>query len=157
MLSGTATGTLEVTEKTILGLYRRRCSYITLEGERCKYSPRPGSTLCGRHGGLTPANREKARALLMEAAEPAIWRLLQIINNDDLSAAVHLRACSIVLSRTMTTINDPVGDGPSDEPDFAQMDTEELESKTLEMLAQIREQRMEEAENKAPSKSGKVH
>jgi hypothetical protein len=50
-------------------------------GERCKRQATPGCNVCNIHGGRTPNAVAAARARLLQAAGPAITRLLEIIES----------------------------------------------------------------------------
>lgn len=62
-----------------------------------------GSTVCHKHGGAAPQVRNAARRRLLEAADPAAARLVELLDAED--EAVQLRAATALLDRA--------GHGPS--------------------------------------------
>lgn len=77
----------------------RRCTaHLTNgSGERCRKSAIKGGNVCRSHGGAAPQTKKTARQRLLEAAEPAVKRLVQAIRSDDERNAI--KASAIILDR----------------------------------------------------------
>ena len=52
-------------------------------GGRCKNAPIPGGTTCRYHGGSAPQVQKAARQRLLEAADPAAARMIELLYSDD--------------------------------------------------------------------------
>ena len=62
----------------------RRCKAKAKQtGERCKRAAILGGTVCKIHGGGAPAVINKARQRIMEAADPAAARMVELIASLD--------------------------------------------------------------------------
>ena len=62
----------------------RRCTATsTRSHKRCKKAAIKGGTVCATHGGSAPQVRNRARQRIMEAADPAAARMVQLIDSDD--------------------------------------------------------------------------
>jgi hypothetical protein len=78
------------------------------DGKRCTQARVRGATVCKMHGGSAPQVRDKARQRLLEAADPAAARLVELLDSEDES--VRLRAACALLDRaglgpTTTQVN----------------------------------------------------
>ena len=62
----------------------RRCTAKAKQtGNRCKRAAIIGGTVCKIHGGGSPKVINKARQRIMEAADPAAARMVELIDSDD--------------------------------------------------------------------------
>ena len=61
----------------------RRCTAHKKDGQRCKKAAILGGTVCGTHGGSAPQVRNKARQRIMEAADPAAARMVELMASPD--------------------------------------------------------------------------
>ena len=61
----------------------RRCTAHKKDGQRCKKAAILGGTVCGTHGGSAPQVRNKARQRIMEAADPAAARMVELMASLD--------------------------------------------------------------------------
>jgi hypothetical protein len=87
----------------------RRCSARSSQtGEQCRKASILGGTVCASHGGSAPQVREAANRRLLAAVDPAIDRLLELLDSDD--ERVALQACRMVLDRAGIVAADD--DGP---------------------------------------------
>ena len=75
----------------------RRCHAKKKNGERCKKAAILGGRVCGTHGGSAPQVRNAARRRLMEAADPAAARLVELLDSDD--ERIRLGAAKDLLDR----------------------------------------------------------
>jgi len=82
---------------------RRRCTAHNRVGGRCGLSPQPGALVCHLHGGKAPQVQRAARRRLLEAADPAAARLVELLDSED--EAIAVRAATALLDRS--------GHGPS--------------------------------------------
>jgi hypothetical protein len=82
---------------------RRHCVATTRRGTPCTNPPVKGAVVCRMHGGAAPQVRRAARQRLLEAADPAAARLVQLLDSDD--EAIAVRAATALLDRS--------GHGPS--------------------------------------------
>jgi hypothetical protein len=61
-------------------LRRDRCTANSRQsGDRCRNRPRPGATVCRFHGASAPQVAKSARRRLLEAVDPAISALVEIV------------------------------------------------------------------------------
>lgn len=65
---------------------------------RCKQFAVPGALVCFYHGGEAPQVKKVARERLLEAADPAAARLVELLESDDEQVA--LRAATALLDRS---------------------------------------------------------
>jgi hypothetical protein len=82
---------------------RPTCRAHNRQGGRCRRYPVPGALVCKIHGGGAPQVQRSARQRLLEAADPAAARLVQLLESDDEAIAV----------RAATALLDRAGHGPS--------------------------------------------
>lgn len=76
----------------------RWCSAISSQsGEPCRKPPIHGGSVCASHGGSAPQVREAARRRLLEAVDPALVRLCDLVHSPD--ERVALQAIRLVLDR----------------------------------------------------------
>ena len=61
----------------------RRCTAHKKDGNRCKKAAILGGTVCGTHGGGAPQVRNKARQRIMDAADPAAARMVELMASLD--------------------------------------------------------------------------
>ena len=61
----------------------RRCTAHKKDGQRCKKAAILGGNVCGTHGGSAPQVRNKARQRIMEAADPAAARMVELMASLD--------------------------------------------------------------------------
>ena len=61
----------------------RRCTAHKKDGNRCKKAAILGGTVCGTHGGSAPQVRNKARQRIMDAADPAAARMVELMASLD--------------------------------------------------------------------------
>jgi hypothetical protein len=82
---------------------RRSCRATRRDGAPCTNPPVKGALVCRMHGGAAPQVKRAARQRLLEAADPAAARLVQLLDSDD--EAIAVRAATALLDRS--------GHGPS--------------------------------------------
>jgi hypothetical protein len=82
---------------------RRYCKARRSNGQPCHKYPVKGALVCRVHGGAAPQVRDAARRRLLEAADPAAARLVELLDNPD--PAIAVRAAVALLDRA--------GHGPS--------------------------------------------
>lgn len=76
----------------------RLCSAVSSQsGEPCRKPPIRGATVCASHGGSAPQVREAAKRRLLEAVDPALARLCDLVHSPD--ERVALQAIRLVLDR----------------------------------------------------------
>ena len=76
----------------------RRCKAKAKQtGERCKRAAILGGTVCKIHGGGAPAVINKARQRIMEAADPAAARMVELM--ESLDERISLAASRDLLDR----------------------------------------------------------
>lgn len=76
----------------------RSCSAVSSQtGEPCRKPPIRGASVCASHGGSAPQVRDAARRRMLEAVEPALVRLRELIDSQD--ERVALQAIRLVLDR----------------------------------------------------------
>lgn len=78
--------------KTLCKAHRRN-------GEPCKNAAMNGSTVCRMHGGAAPQVRRRAQQRILEASDRAAFRLVQMMQDKSLPAAVQLAAARDLLDR----------------------------------------------------------
>ena len=62
----------------------RRCTAkSTRSHERCKKAAIKGGTVCATHGGSAPQVKNSAMQRLLDAADPAAARLVQLVSSKD--------------------------------------------------------------------------
>lgn len=62
----------------------RRCTAKAKQtGKRCKRAAILGGTVCKIHGGGAPAVKNAAKQRLLDAADPAAKRLVELLDSDD--------------------------------------------------------------------------
>jgi hypothetical protein len=83
--------------------HRRTCRAHTSAGNPCQKAPVRGALVCASHGGAAPQVKQAARRRLLEAADPAAARLVQLL--DSPYEAIAVRAATALLDRS--------GHGPS--------------------------------------------
>ena len=75
----------------------RRCRAHNRAGSRCGLAPVVGAPVCKWHGGAAPQVKAKAEDRIREMVDPALNRLLKLIDDD--SSGVALGAVKDVLDR----------------------------------------------------------
>lgn len=65
---------------------------------QCRKSAVAGALVCTTHGGKAPQVQKAARDRLLDAADPAARRLVELVDSDD--EAVALRAATALLDRS---------------------------------------------------------
>jgi len=81
----------------------RRCVAHRKNGDRCKLAAIRGGTVCAKHGGSAPQVRAKAQLRIMEAADPAAAKLVQLMQDKKVPPAVQLAAAKDLLDRAGIT------------------------------------------------------
>lgn len=76
----------------------RRCTAHRKNGDRCKKAAIKGGRVCATHGGSAPQVKNKARQRIMEAADPAAAKMVQLIDSDD--ERISLAASKDLLDRS---------------------------------------------------------
>ena len=77
----------------------RRCTAKAKQtGNRCKRAAILGGTVCKIHGGGAPAVKKAARQRLLDAADPAAAKLVELLDSDD--ERIQLAASNSLLDRT---------------------------------------------------------
>ena len=76
----------------------RRCRAHRRDKTPCTAYAVHGAVVCRMHGGAAPQVREAARRRLLEAADPAAARLVELLDSDDENIA--LRAAVALLDRS---------------------------------------------------------
>jgi hypothetical protein len=77
--------------------YRRFCSAHRTNGEPCKRAPINGGAVCIMHGGKAPQVKAKAEDRIREMVDPALNRLLKLIDSEQDATA--LAAVKDILDR----------------------------------------------------------
>lgn len=104
----------------------RQCSATSKQsGKRCRRRPTPGANVCKIHGSASPQAKRTARERLLEAADPAVARLVKLLEAEDETVAI--RAAVAVLDRA--------GFGPRSS--LALSAPEEGEGEKLETIVRI--------------------
>lgn len=81
----------------------RRCIAHRKNGERCKAYAIRGGTVCTKHGGSAPQVKARARQRILEAAEPAAVKLVQLMQDKAVPPQVQLAAAKDLLDRAGIT------------------------------------------------------
>ena len=76
---------------------------LPLEELRCRNPPTAGALVCRFHGSASPQAKANARLRLLEAADPAIAKLVELLESEDEQVAV----------RAAIAIADRSGHGPT--------------------------------------------
>ena len=79
---------------------RPRCGATNNRGQRCRYPPIPGGTVCRFHGGGAPQVKAAAMDRLRALQYPAIDRLGKLIDQEEFPS-VSYAASKDVLDRTL--------------------------------------------------------
>ena len=79
---------------------RSHCKATNNRGQRCRYPPIPGGTVCRFHGGGAPQVKEAAMDRLLALQHPAIDRLTTLIDQEEFPTVAYA-ASRDVLDRTM--------------------------------------------------------
>ena len=78
---------------------KRKCTaHSSRTGKPCQLSAIKGGTVCHKHGGSAPQVKKKAHERLMEAVDPAISRLVHLVDHAE-SEAVAAGAANSLLDR----------------------------------------------------------
>lgn len=96
---------------------RARCSAHKKTGEQCKNPPVLGAAVCRYHGAGAPAVRQKAMERLVMASLPAVKRLIEFTDDEQVPYSVRLAAARDLLDRgglgAAQVIKFGVGEAPS--------------------------------------------
>ena len=133
-------------------------------GERCQRQPIPGGTVCAVHGGRAPQTVAAAKRRLLEGIEPAITRLLRIIETppglcascgrfDDTSAVVS--AIRTLLDRAGLHPSLSVEVQPAANP-YEHLSLDELIERHEATLEKMRQLRNEERARQLPSPDNSI-
>lgn len=76
-----------------------RCGALTVDGTPCARPPMKGQRRCHRHGGASPQARAVAQRRLAMAADYAIERLADVLEDPKASSADVIRAAVAVMDR----------------------------------------------------------
>lgn len=76
-----------------------RCGALTVDGTPCERPPMKGQKRCHRHGGASPQSRAAAQRHLALAADWAIKRLADVLEDPKAAPADVIRAAVAVLDR----------------------------------------------------------
>jgi len=79
---------------------RPQCKATNNRGQRCRYSPIPGGTVCRFHGGAAPQVKAAAMERLRALQHPAIDRLASLIDQEEFPTVAYA-ASRDVLDRTL--------------------------------------------------------
>ncbi len=79
---------------------RPTCKATNNRGQRCKYPPIPGGTVCRFHGGNAPQVRAKAEERLASLLHPAVIRLGELVEQTEFPS-VAIAAVKDVLDRNL--------------------------------------------------------
>lgn len=71
---------------------------LPAEELRCRKNAVPGALVCEIHGAKAPQVQKKARERLLDAADPAARKLVELVEHED--AAIALRAATALLDRS---------------------------------------------------------
>lgn len=83
-----------------LGISTRCTARSKRSGEQCKAWALIGSEKCRMHRGITTEDaRQRAQQRLLEAADPAAAKLVQLMNDPDVSHNIQLAAAKDILDR----------------------------------------------------------
>ncbi|MFH9478051.1 HGGxSTG domain-containing protein [Streptomyces anulatus] len=90
------------------GPIRRRCKAHKKSGQQCKAAPISGGTVCRVHGGSAPQVKNKAAQRIAEAADPAAAKLVEMLHDKAVPAAVRLGVIKDLLDRAGLKARDTV-------------------------------------------------
>lgn len=79
------------------------CTARRKNGTPCRNAPMLGSTVCRMHGGAAPQVRRRAQQRILEASDKAAYRLVQMMQDENIPAAVRLAAARDLLDRANVT------------------------------------------------------
>lgn len=77
----------------------QQCTAHKRNGERCKRARNLGASVCNSHGGRAPQVRRKAQQRILEASDKAAARLVAMMQDASIPAAVQLAAARDLLDR----------------------------------------------------------
>jgi hypothetical protein len=68
-------------------------------GKRCRFEAILGSSVCAAHGGNAPQVRRRAAARIMNAADRAIEKIIEFMDDEDAPRGVRLKAAQDIADR----------------------------------------------------------
>lgn len=80
------------------GVPTTTCTATNRQGQPCGRPPIPGGRVCRHHGGASPSVKEAAHRRLLAAVDPAITKLLDIVETAE-KTSDQLRAAKEILDR----------------------------------------------------------
>ncbi|MEU0159648.1 hypothetical protein ABZ154_12585 [Streptomyces sp. NPDC006261] len=100
--------TSEPMEHETDGIREGRCSARRTNSQPCGNWPMRGGTVCRKHGGGAPQVRNKAAQRIAEAADPAAAKLVEMLHDKAVPAAVRLGVIKDLLDRAGLKARDTV-------------------------------------------------
>lgn len=77
----------------------QQCTAHKKNGDRCKRAANKGMNVCNSHGGRAPQVRRAAQLRILEASDKAAARLVNLMQDKSIPAAVQLNAARDLLDR----------------------------------------------------------
>jgi len=81
----------------------RQCTAHRKNGERCKAFAIKGGNVCNKHGGSAPQVRERAQQRILDAADSAAGKLVQLMRSPKVPPQIQLAAAKDLLDRAGIT------------------------------------------------------
>jgi hypothetical protein len=76
-----------------------RCNGSLQSGTQCRREANAGSVVCDQHGGAAPQVRRRAAERIMNAADRAVEKIIEFMDDEDVPHGVRLKAAQDIADR----------------------------------------------------------
>jgi hypothetical protein len=110
-----------------------RCNGSLQSGTQCRREANAGSVVCDQHGGAAPQARRRAAERIMNAADRAVEKIIEFMDDEDVPHGVRLKAAQDIADRASLAREQVIKVIPAEESPVIAMFTRLLsESSNLE-------------------------